>query len=128
MHEYSVVADLVSALLPRLEEHPGEVTAVFLKRGELRILSDYALKNAFEIVAEGTRLEGASLEIEVVPVRVVCAGCGYEGSVEYLKDEAFHFIIPVLTCPRCGREVEIVSGRELTVERVSIRTPSDAGV
>jgi len=61
MHEYSVVAELVSALLPRLEEHPGEVTTVFLKRGELRILSDWALKNAFEIVTEGTRLEGASL-------------------------------------------------------------------
>jgi len=128
MHEYSVVADLVSALLPRLEEHPGEVTAVFLKRGELRILSDYALKSAFEIVTEGTRLEGASLEIEVIPVRVVCEKCGYEGSVEYLKDEAFHFVIPILTCPRCGQEVRIVSGRELAVERVSIRTPSDAGV
>ncbi len=128
MHEYSVVAELVSALLPRLEEHPGEVTTVFLKRGELRILSDWALKNAFEIVTEGTRLEGASLEIEVIPVRVACDNCGYEGSVEYLKDEAFHFVIPILTCPHCGEEVRIVSGRELAVERVSIRTPSDAGV
>jgi len=125
MHEYSVVAEIVSALLPRLEEHEGIVTAVYLKKGSLRILSDRALKNAFEVVAQGTRLEGASLEIEAIPVCVACRACGFEGAAEVLEDEAFHFAVPVLSCPACGAEVEVRSGRELSVDRVSIRTADE---
>lgn len=122
MHEYSVVTELISALLPRLEEHTGDVTAIFLKKGELRILSDRALKNAFELLAQETRLAGASLEIEIVSARVACRSCGYEGGVEYYKDEALHFAVPVLSCPRCKAEVEILSGRDLYVDRVSLCT------
>ena len=128
MHEYSVVVELVDALLPRLVDHAGEVTAVFLKKGDLRILSDRALKNAFEVVAQGTRLEGATLEIETIPARVACGSCHYEGLAKTLKDEAFHFAIPILTCPQCGSDVEVRSGRELSVDRVSVRTMADENV
>lgn len=126
MHEYSVVSELVAGLLPRLEGHPGKVTTVYLHKGEMRILSDYALKSAFEIVAQGTRLEGASLEIETVEARISCPACGYAGKAEYLDDPAFHFVIPVLTCPKCGAEVDIVSGRELYIDRVSVELPEPA--
>jgi len=122
MHEYSVVVELVDALLPRLEQHEGEVTAVFLKKGDLRILSDRALRNAFEVVAQGTRLEGATLEIESIPAAVACRSCSYSGSAKTLKDETLHFAVPVLSCPVCGADVEIRSGRELSVDRVSLRT------
>ena len=121
MHEYSVVAELVSGLLPQIEGHTGEVVSVFLCKGELRILSDRALKNAFEMVAQGTRLEGATLEIESAPARVSCRACAYEGPAQYLKDETLHYAVPVLTCPTCGGEVDILTGRELYVDRVSLR-------
>jgi len=125
MHEYSVVTELVNALLPRLEEHVGEVTAVHLKKGDLRILSDRALKNAFDVVAQGTRLENATLEIEPISVTVACGSCGFEGPAEVIRDETFHFAVPLLSCPQCGAEVEIRSGRELMVDRVSLSTSSD---
>jgi len=127
MHEYSVVTELVDALLPRLEGHEGEIAAVFLKKGSLRILSDRALVNAFEVVAHGTRLEGATLEIEEIPVRVACRSCTYEGPVEVYEDESLHFAVPVLSCPKCQGEVEIRAGRELMVDRVSIRSAADEG-
>jgi hydrogenase nickel incorporation protein HypA/HybF len=120
-----VVAELVEALLPRLEEHEGRVTAVFLKKGDLRILSDRALKNAFEVIAQGTRLETATLEIESIPVHVVCRSCAYDGPAQVLKDDTFHFAVPVLTCPACGADVAVKTGRELCVDRVSIETGSD---
>jgi Zn finger protein HypA/HybF involved in hydrogenase expression len=44
-----------------------------------------------------------------------------------LSDEGFHFAVPILTCPKCGADVEIRSGRELSVDRVSLRTPVDEG-
>jgi len=125
MHEYSVVRELISALLPRLEAHNGDVTTVFLKKGELRILSDVAIKNAFDLLAQGTRLEGAELIIESVAVRASCGGCGYVGDIDYVKDDTFHYAIPILSCPNCGSEIEIQAGRELYVDRVTLRSGAE---
>ena len=126
MHEYSVVSELISALLPKLEGHPGRVSAVILVKGELRILSDTSLQNAFELLAQGTRLETADLVIEPVEVRVRCRSCGYEGPTEHVREESFHFAIPILSCPTCGAEVDIAAGRELYVDRVTIQTEATA--
>ena len=125
MHEYSVVAELVSGLLPQLEKHPGRVKAVILRKGDLRILSARALVNAFEVVAAGTRLEGASLEIEPVAARVSCRSCDYEGAADIRKDDEYHFAVPILTCPKCQGEVDVVSGRDLYVDRVTMVVSSD---
>jgi len=126
MHEYSVVSELISALLPKLEEHPGRITAVVLVKGELRILSDTALRNAFDLLSQGTRLEGSELIVEPVEVRVRCAACGYEGAADHVREEAFHFAIPILTCPTCGGEVDVEAGRELYVDRATIETEATA--
>jgi hydrogenase nickel incorporation protein HypA/HybF len=120
MHEYTVVSELIDSLLPRLEKISGKIVSVHLKKGELRILSDWALRNAFEMLAEGTKLEGAQLKIENVAVSLRCRVCGYEGKGKAVGDDTFHFSIPVLTCPRCRSPVEILSGRELYVEEVRV--------
>ncbi|MCD6142270.1 hydrogenase maturation nickel metallochaperone HypA [Candidatus Bipolaricaulota bacterium] len=151
MHEYAVVSELIAGLLPQLEPHPGRVEVVYLKKGEMRVLSEWAVKSAFEILTKGTRLEGARLEIEPVewavksafeiltkgtrlegarleiePVeaRIRCPRCGYTGKPDYLDDPEFHFIVPVITCPQCGAEVEVVSGRELYIDRVTVESPA----
>jgi len=126
MHEYSVASELISALLPKIDGHPGRVRAVILVKGELRILSDTALRNAFEVLSRGTRLDGSELVIEPVEARVHCDACGYEGVAESFREEAFHFAIPILSCPSCGGEVDIVAGRELYVDRVTIDTEAAA--
>ncbi|MBU0596056.1 hydrogenase maturation nickel metallochaperone HypA [Candidatus Bipolaricaulota bacterium] len=127
MHEYSVASELVSVLLEKLAEHPGRITKVFVQKGELRILSDPALRNAFEVLAQGTRLEGAELVIELVPARISCSACGYEGVAEYAENEAFHFAVPILSCPTCEAAITVLSGRELSVYRVTLETPDDDG-
>jgi hydrogenase nickel incorporation protein HypA/HybF len=127
MHEYSVVDELIASLLPRLTEHRGDVTAIFLKKGELRILSDRALENAFAVLRQGTRLAGARLVVERIDAVVVCSSCGYEGTAKRFEDEAGHFSVPVLSCPSCGADVRLLSGRELYVDRVSLSDPSVEG-
>ena len=126
MHEYSVASELINSLLPKAEEVEGQIVGVFLKKGEMRILSDHALANAFELLAEGTLLEGARLIIELIPVSVSCAACGYEGAVDHVSDDAFHFAVPILSCPTCQSEVDMKSGRELYVDRLSVQVPTEA--
>ena len=126
MHEYSVVTELISGLLPKLEDHSGRVSVVFLVKGELRILSDTALQSAFELLSQRTRLEGAELVIESVEVRVCCRSCDYVGPAEHDCEGSFHFAIPILSCPSCGAEVDIEAGRELYVDRVTLQTEAAA--
>jgi len=125
MHEYSVASELISALLPQLEDHCGTIRTVFLVKGELRILSDNALRSAFHLLAEGTRLAEADLAIEPIETRVHCRSCGYRGASRRVEEEAFHFAIPILTCPQCGGDVDIEAGRELYVDRVTIQSEED---
>jgi hydrogenase nickel insertion protein HypA len=122
MHEYSVAAELINALLPQAEEIEGRIVGVILKKGEMRILSDQALAHAFEMVAEGTILAKASLIVELVPVTVSCPSCGYVGAVDHVADDAFHFAVPILSCPTCQSEVDMKTGRELYVDRLTVRT------
>jgi len=127
MHEYTVVSELVTGLLRSLKGVDGTVVSVHLKKGELRILSDAALGLAFEILRSGTRLEEASLQVETIPTSVHCRACGYAGPAAHLDDKAFRSSIPVLTCPRCGGEVKVTSGRELFVDSVRVASRETPG-
>ena len=120
MHEYSVATELISAVLPHLEGVRGKIVSVVLRKGELRILSDHALQEAFSIASTGTRLEGAALIIEPVPASVHCPHCGFQGQPETLSDPRFHLAVPVLSCPQCGKDVEITAGRELIIDRFTV--------
>ncbi len=129
MHEYSLAHSLLSALLEHLEKHPapGRIRKVHVKKGELLILSEWALKEAWRILAEGTKLSGSELVLENVPVRVRCPSCGYEGNARYLAEEGWHQAIPILSCPRCGAPVEIREGRELAIVGLTVdEAPGEA--
>ena len=119
------MSELVSRLLENLKGIDGRILSVKLKKGELRILSDAALENAFEILRSGTRLEEARLQIETVPTSVRCDGCGFSGPAAHLDEEGLHVSIPVLSCPHCGGRVEVTSGRELLVDSVRVASTQE---
>ncbi|MGB9661141.1 MAG: hydrogenase maturation nickel metallochaperone HypA [Moorellaceae bacterium] len=89
------------------------VTSVKLLIGEWTAVLPEAFRLAFHCACRDTLLEGAELDMEVVPPRALCPSCG----LEFRPEEWF------LLCPRCnaagarllsGREMEIVSyGGEL---------------
>jgi hydrogenase nickel incorporation protein HypA/HybF len=87
------------------------VASVEVTVGRLRQVSPDALAFAFELVAVGTPVEGAELEIVDVPARVSCASCAAETEIDRLP----------LACGRCGDlAVEIVGGEEFHVESLEI--------
>ncbi len=130
MHEYSLAHGLLEALLGHLRSHPvgAPVRAVHVRKGELVILSEEALREAWRILSEGTQLAGSELELEPVPTRIRCQSCGYDGPAGKLSpDEAWHAQIPLLSCPRCGGRVDVLEGKELAAVSLSVDSPPEGG-
>ena len=109
MHELSIAEGVVEVAL----RHAGgrRVAAVELKVGHLRQVVPSALEFAFELVSEGTLLEGAELRMEEVPAAGRCRSCGMDTPLPELP----------LCCRRCGSgDVEIRRGEELLVDALEL--------
>ncbi len=109
MHELAIAEGIVRIAA----EHAGErrVTKVELKVGHLRQVVPSALAFGFELLAEGTPVEGAELALEEVPVRARCRGCGAESHQEGFP----------LRCTTCGGlDLQILEGEELYVESLEL--------
>lgn len=122
MHEYSVMTQLVSALLDELEDRDiDEIEEVTLEIGALTFLGEEQMKFAYEALTKDTILEGSDLKVVTVEPKVRCQECGYEGVVEYSEDPAFHYDIPIISCPECGEQPEIVQGKETVIKKVTAK-------
>src|SRR3954451_15470198 len=109
MHELS----LAQAVVAIATEHAAgrRVVKVELKVGHLRQVVPSALSFAFELVAQGTPVEGAELVMTVVPATVRCRSCGEESELDDWP----------LLCGRCGSaDVAVVAGEELSVESLDV--------
>ena len=107
MHELSIAQSLLKIVEDESKKHGvSQVTQVHLRIGTLTAIVPEALTFSFEIIAERTVAEGATVDIEVVPGRGRCQNC----NIEFDVDTAFFL------CPKCGGIAsEIISGRELEI-------------
>lgn len=121
MHEVSVVADLVSAILKELEKYNVEkVEEVTLVIGDLTSLGEEQMEFAYEIVTKSTKLEGSKLIIEHEKIEVHCDSCGYDGGVEMLESDYGEHTIPILSCPKCNGHIKVTAGQTCTVRNLRI--------
>jgi hydrogenase nickel incorporation protein HypA/HybF len=109
VHELSIAERIVSIAVTHAAGRP--VSKVEVKVGHLRQVVPSALEFAFELVAQGTPVDGARLEIEVVPAAGACRGCGAESALSAFP----------LHCGRCGGlDLEVIRGEELLVEALEL--------
>jgi hydrogenase nickel incorporation protein HypA/HybF len=109
VHELSLAEGIVT--IARDQAHGRRVTSVEVKIGHLRQVVPNALEFAFELIAAGTNVEGASLQVEHVPARVACIRCQAETDASQFP----------LACASCGSgDVSIVAGDELLVEALEL--------
>lgn len=112
MHELSIAEGLLEVVNETIRTHHlGQVSRIKLKVGLLTAVVPEALEFCFQALVKDTPLENAKLDIEIVPVRGRCKGCGER--FLYETNEAFCFL-----CPKCGHEIEILTGRDLTIEEI----------
>ncbi|MDI3482437.1 MAG: hydrogenase nickel incorporation protein HypA/HybF [Candidatus Methanomethylophilaceae archaeon] len=121
MHEVSVMSGVVEAVLKELEKYDVKgVEEVELIVGELTQLGHEQMEFAYEVITRSTALEGSSLRIVEEKAEVRCLSCGYEGGINRLELDDYHYSIPVLRCPECSSSVEIIKGRGCTVRSLKV--------
>jgi hydrogenase nickel incorporation protein HypA/HybF len=117
---------IVQTVLEEAQKHGAKrVTSVHLIIGKLTFLGAEQIRFSYRLIAKGTILERSKLVIEQKKPTVKCDSCGYAGPAKYINDPAFHFSIPTLTCPKCGHQVTITSGRECTIKDIGIVTDEE---
>ncbi len=113
MHELSIALRVVELAADRAGQYPGaRVETVHLRVGALAGVARDALLFSFDAASRGTIVEGARLVIEDVPVRIFCARCRAERTME----EPFMF-----RCPVCGMPApDVTQGRELELAALEV--------
>jgi Zn finger protein HypA/HybF involved in hydrogenase expression len=74
---------------------------------------------------KGTIAEKARLVIKEKDGKVKCSNCGYEGDFKYENDSLYHIQMPTLKCPKCENKVDIIEGKECTIENIKLTTDQD---
>ena len=114
MHEYGLMEEVVKSLLAKLDDPEVDTEdaemEVVLKVGALAIHSAAATRQAFEVLAKGTKLEKARFNLIVEPLTLTCADCGFQGSLpEGAVDP--HEQLPLAPCPQCGAISPVAGNR-----------------
>lgn len=105
MHELSIAESIVG--IAGRQADGRRVTKVHVKVGHLRQIVASALEFSFGLVAEGTSVEDAELDLEEVPATGRCRDCEAESWLAHFP----------LLCKTCGgSDLELLTGEELMVE------------
>ncbi len=109
MHELSISSAIVDTAVRHAAGR--KVSVVSVRIGHLRQAIPSSLEFYFEIVTRETLAEGAVLELEIVPGRLLCNDCEHDWATE----------APAFRCPNCGSaDVAVLAGNELEVESIEV--------
>jgi hydrogenase nickel incorporation protein HypA/HybF len=108
VHELAITEGVVEAVTGRL---PGaRISCVRLEIGALSGVVPDSVRFCFDLVTEGTDLQGARLEITEPAGRCKCRTCGSE----------FEPDGPILLCPCGSADVAVLDGQDLKITSVVV--------
>ena len=114
MHELGITQNIVAIVAEHARGRT--VVRVVLEVGALAGVMTDAILFCFDVVAEGTPLQGAALEIRRIEARGRCRDCG----TEFTQDTLF-------TPCSCGsHDVERLTGDELRIKEYELHLASEA--
>lgn len=108
MHELSITRSVVAICAERASG--AVVSRVTLEIGKLSAIMPDAVRFCFDICAEGTSVEGARLEILVIPGRGRCRDCGSEMLLTQLFGR----------CDCGSTDLELLAGDELKIKEMEV--------
>ncbi|MCX6152682.1 MAG: hydrogenase maturation nickel metallochaperone HypA [Candidatus Kapabacteria bacterium] len=112
MHEVSIASEIIEIVRQNLPDgFDNKVKSVKLDLGEFTNIVPEALKFGFEVLTEGTELDGAQLIMNILPLKIECQICENVS----LTEPGYFF------CVKCGTDkVNIISGKEMKVVEIEI--------
>ena len=108
MHELAITEGVVQAVAQRLPGTP--IACVHLEIGAMSGVAADSVRFCFELVTEGTTLEGARLDISQPAARCRCRACG----AEFEPDDV------IALCDCGSADVTILAGQELRITSVEV--------
>jgi hydrogenase nickel incorporation protein HypA/HybF len=112
MHEVSLMQDTLILAAQEAKRAGGtRIHRLQMQVGPLSGVVPEALEFAFEILANGTMAEGATLQIDRVPIVCYCADCRQEFTPADMCCE----------CTGCGKpSLEVRRGREMQLSSLEV--------
>jgi hydrogenase nickel incorporation protein HypA/HybF len=108
VHELAITQSMVDAIVDRVGD--ARVTAVHVRIGKVSGVVPDAVRFCFDLVAEGTPVAGARLQIDEPEGWARCRDCSAEFGVADL----------VLLCACGSADVELLGGQELSISSVEV--------
>jgi hydrogenase nickel incorporation protein HypA/HybF len=108
MHELGITQNIVAIVGEAAKGRP--VRRVTLEVGKLSGVMSQAIAFCFDVVAKGTALEGADLEIREIDGLARCEACGVE----------FATVTLFTPCPCGSRVSKRVRGEELLIKSMEL--------
>ncbi len=118
MHEGNFTQEIVGVILDELKKYPdAKPKAIKVLVGEMLHLVPASVQMHYQLLTQGTNLEGVVLELVQTPVVVRCGQCRSEGAVQ-----DHHLLI----CSYCNSsDVELISGNDIRVESIEAEIESN---
>ena len=112
MHELPVTEGILKTVLPSADKAGAErILEIRLKIGALSGVEPVCLQEYLDMIAQGTKAEGAKIVTETVPAQIRCSQCAYEGVTSVNRS----------VCPSCGgREFTVTGGWDVSVTELVV--------
>ena len=112
MHEMSIAQSVIEIINEEMEKNDATILrSIRLNIGKMSAIVPDSLSFCFEVITAGTKLEGAQMIMDIIPMKGYCQGCEREFEIE---DYAF-------VCPSCGStQIKAISGQELSIVEIEV--------
>lgn len=112
MHELTITQSILDIALENANlSKAKKITAVNLILGQLTSMIDESIQFYWDILSEGTKAQGAIINIHRIPMEMKCRDCG----IEFIpKPDRFD-------CPECySGKIVIIKGEEMKIDSIDV--------
>ena len=112
MHEAAITQSIITTVLNTVaqEKVTGMVKSVNVTVGVCQGLVPESMQMFFDMEKPGTPLENAELVVNTQSMVSRCSVCDTEHALD----------IPVLYCPNCGKQMELIKGSEIIISSIEV--------
>jgi len=112
MHEMSIAQSMIEIIKEEMQKYDAKtLRSVRLDIGKMSAIVPDALSFCFEVITAGTKMEGARLIIDIIPLKGYCHTCEKEFEIENY----------VFACPLCGgTKFKTISGQDLSIREIEV--------